>query len=53
MRTIPIITIDMGKNCSSCGKPGALEQNPAGLCLKCITKFMRRRKPQQVIYQPK
>ena len=34
------ITIDMDKKCSKCGKAGAIAENKAGLCLKCIGKIL-------------
>ena len=31
------LTIDMGKRCAECGKPGA---TGSGICLSCATKAM-------------
>ena len=35
------ITINMDKKCSNCGKGGAVEENKAGLCMKCISKLLK------------
>jgi len=37
------ITIDMDKKCSKCGKAGAIAENKAGLCLKCIEKILKNK----------
>jgi ribosomal protein S14 len=33
------ININLDKKCSKCGKPGAIGENKAGLCLSCISKL--------------
>ena len=37
MDRIPTLTIDFGKRCAECGKPGA---TGSGICLRCATKAM-------------
>ena len=34
---IPTITVNTEKSCSKCGEGGAVEQNPDGLCMECIS----------------
>jgi len=38
---IPDITIDYDKNCSKCGKPGAIGK--ACLCLSCVGKIIEKK----------
>ena len=35
------ITIDQSVNCSRCHRPGAVRENPSGLCLECIAASMQ------------
>jgi hypothetical protein len=42
--SVPTITIHIDAKCTRCGKAGAVAENPSGLCLRCITKFIRTRR---------
>lgn len=45
MREVPIIEIDMDRECTSCGAAGAM---PSGLCLDCAGDAIERARERQV-----